>query len=607
MTNPGESGLVSFWSMDELSGVRYDKSVVALDLTDNNTVWFSADAKRARSANIQSLFLESLSCPNNIWHNMGGALPFTIGMWIQPRDVDGQGRILAKWTAGSATNSEYMINFAPGATKKLMFYVNNGTTNFSVTADSFGPLTNDVWYFVCVYYDATPGVQRIGIGVNNVYDQVVGPTVIANKTNTLYFGRESVGALYYYDGLVDEAFIYSQRLLTAAERTWMYNSYAGRTYEDVAGIPLPSVAIETGITIGDLPVHIFDTSLEYIGMIEDYHSLNWAERYAEIGDFELEVPIEWETSPLIDFGNFLWIKSSDQLMIIEEKKVSSAGEKTSILITGQSAESLLKRRVLQYNTEIDGPAEINMYWFVTDNLTDPVASERKITLFETGVPEMILPAVWDDALEPQSVYDAVSLMAKVCGFGFKVVCADFTVDSPKLTFYVYEGMDRSYAQTDNVWIIFADKFNNVVDSSFFSSEKGMITIVWLLTEDTSPVFDDFWVYLPGSEPEDLDRIERVLETNLSRDMTDPPMSGTKFYEVVDQRGMNFIKENGPYGLLEGDFDVQFNYKYGEDFFMGDIVQCNLHGQEVGCRVIELVRSYTPEGEKTYLGLDFIML
>lgn len=607
MTNPGESGLVSFWSMDELTGVRYDKSVVGLDLTDNNTVWFSADAKRARSANIQSLFSESLSCPNNIWHNMGGALPFTIGMWIQPRDVDGQGRILAKWTAGSATNSEYMINFAPGATKKLMFYVNNGTTNFSVTANSFGPLTNDVWYFVIVYYDATPGVQRIGIGVNNVYDQVVGPTVIANKTNTLYFGRESVGALYYYDGLVDEAFIYSQRLLTAAERTWMYNSYAGRTYEDVAGTPLPSVAIETGITIGDLPVHIFDTSLEYIGMIEDYHSLNWAERYAEVGDFELEVPIEWETSPLIDFGNFLWIKSSDQLMIIEEKKVSAAGEKTSILITGQSAESLLKRRVLQYNTEIDGPAEINMYWFVTDNLTDPVASERKITLFETGVPEMILPAVWDDALEPQSVYDAVSLMAKVCGFGFKVVCADFTVDSPKLTFYVYEGMDRSYAQTDNVWIIFADKFNNVVDSSFFSSEKGMITIVWLLTEDTSPVFDDFWVYLPGSEPEDLDRIERVLETNLSRDMTDPAMSGTKFYEVVDQRGMNFIKENGPYGLLEGDFDVQFNYKYGEDFFMGDIVQCNLHGQEVGCRVIELVRSYTPEGEKTYLGLDFIML
>ncbi len=40
--------------------------------------------------------------------------------------------------------------------------------------------------------------------------------------------------------------------------------------------------------------------------------------------------------------------------------------------------------------------------------------------------------------------------------------------------------------------------------------------------------------------------------------------------------------------------------------MGDIVQCNLQERNVKARVIELVRSYSTEGEKSYVAMDFII-
>lgn len=606
MTNPGVSNLVAFWSMDEFSGTRYDKSSIGNHLTDNNTVGRYEIGKRFRTANLAAIQSESLSIPNNFWINMGGFSSFTIGVWINPHEVTNEGRILAKWEAGAVTNSEYMIAFESGATKKLIFYVNNGSANYSVRADNFGALTNGVWYFVCCYYDSL--TNGIYISVNGVVNLSAGPSSIADRANPLYFGRESTGAAqYYYDGLIDEAFIYGQRMLTSAERGWMYNSGYGRTYEDVAEIKPPVVSIETGLTIGNLPVQVFDKTLKYVGLIEDYYSLSWAERYAEPGDFELEVPMEWESNSLIDFGNFLYIKSSDKLMIIEDKKVSVAEDKMSILITGQSAESLLKRRILEEIMIVDGPSEIAIYDLVLKNLIIPVTSNRRITLFDQGgFFEMPITTEFKDVFEPQKIYDIVNIITKESGLGFKVVCDDLTVSSPKLIFYVHEGIDRSYAQSDNMWVVFSDKFENVLASSFYSSEKDMTTVTYILTDDIPP-FTEIYGWFEDPEPTDIDRIETVLEINLARDSTDPPMSGAKFVEILDTKNMTFIKESGPIGLLEGDFDVQFNHKYGEDFFMGDIVQCNIHGAEVGARVIELVRSYSVEGEKTYLGLDFIML
>jgi len=604
MTNPGLTDLVAFWSMDEISGTRYDKTGLAGDLTDLNTVGSTKVGVRRSAANFIAAFNEALRLMNNSYINMGGNISFTIGMWIQPHAMPTTSQPLAKWTDGSG-DREYQI-FLNGS-NEAMFIVNDGSTNYSVPATTFGAMTNGIWYFVCAYFNASANL--IGVGVNDVWDTAAGPSAgVANKGNPLYFARSS-SDIMYFDGRIDETFIYKDRLLTADQRTWMYNSGYGRTYEDVAELQPPYIVIDSDYTIGDLPVHVFGTDLKRIGMIENYYSLSWAERYNEVGDFELELPIEWELRSEIDFGNFLYIKSSDKFMIIEDQKVSIAEDKTSLLITGKSIEGLLKLRGLDEPINVDNRAEITIYDLILDNIKAPTDPNRELTLFADGLtfPAMLTEPVFKEQFKTQTIYDIVSTIAKGSSLGFKIVCSDLDASSPAFTFYVYEGIDRSYDNPDdNTFIVFSEKFQNILNASFYSSEEGKVTVVLVLTDDV--VHDKVYVWEEGAaEPTDMDRIEKTLETTIDRDAVSPSLTDAEVLAIIQTRGRELIKESGPIGILDGDFDVYFDYsKYGVDFFMGDIVQCNIQGADVSARVIELVRSYSMDGEKTYLGLDFIM-
>ena len=151
-------------------------------------------------------------------------------------------------------------------------------------------------------------------------------------------------------------------------------------------------------------IHVLDTVLDVIAIIEDYYSLNWAERYSEVGDFELELPIEYALDSSIAFGNFLYISSSDKLMVIEDIKPSFGEEKTSLLVKGQSSECLLKRRVLLDPINVDGIAEAIIYTLITDHVTEPADTDREIGLFETTFPSVSTSETFEEQLKMQSVY-----------------------------------------------------------------------------------------------------------------------------------------------------------------------------------------------------------
>jgi hypothetical protein len=503
---------------------------------------------------------------------------------------------MGKWDEGDT--KEYQISVY---SSRAQFFVRNaaGTTSYSIIASSFGDLSDDIWYFVHAYYNASTNVM--GVGINNVYNSGVSSTTgVHDNTNRLYFGRDGSG-VYYVDGFIDEAYIYKGRLLGTAERTWMYNSGYGRTYSELTEISPPSIDIDVSSTAGKLKISVLDTSLDVIGIIEDYYSLTWAERYAEVGDFELELPIEHTENDIVDFGNFLYIKSSETLMIIEDIKPSKNEEQSSLVVKGQSAESLLKRRVLLDPINVNCPAEIAIYSFIDNHITDPADSNRRITLFETEFPEMLTTVLYKEQIEMQTVYDTIKTICKSTGLGFRVVWYN---DS--LVFYVYEGEDRSYAQSTNPYVIFAETFDNVIASSFYESKKGEISVVLVATEDTVEALQRVFVW-EDTEPADLNRYETVLETTIDRDLgDDPPLTDAEVGAIIDTRGLNVIEENKVVGLFEGDFDIQGNFKYGIDFFMGDVVQCNLQGRNIKARVIEMVRSYSTDGEKSYVAMDFII-
>lgn len=636
--NPGVTDLAAYWRMDEKSGTRLDSHGIN-DLTAYNNPSYG-NGKRGKAVKFISANSEALGISDNPEISMGGDVSFCIGLWFKPYDIAADwDPIISKWDYGAGSSEYVIVQFG----SKVSLYIRNATDVFSfgVEAANFGVLINDTWYFVGAYYDAV--TNKIGVGVNNIYDEATGSTDGVNDdTNPLYFGRETTGSIaLHLDALIDEAFIYKDRILNGAERAWLYNAGYGRTYSEIASISPPPIDFVTTSTAGKLLISVFDSSLKVIAIIEDYYSLTWAERYSEAGDFELELPIEYAENTAIDFGNFLYIKSSDKLMVIEDMKPSLAADKSSLIVKGQSAESLIGQRVLLDPMNVEGRAEISIFSFIENHVTDPDDSDRRITLFRTEFSEMLTTVLYTDQFEMRSIYNAVETICKGTSLGFKVV-----MYNDELVFYVYEGVDRSYDQSINPYVVFSDGFDNVIASSFYESEKDKVNIVLVATTDKVPALQRVFIW-ETSEPTDMDRHESFLETEIERIIGGPdeieeedtelatptlgvvgqdnlaaigivtnpilnistyipPLSDVEVLGIITTRGKQLLEEEKSVGIFEGDFDIQGNFKYGEDFFMGDIVQCNLEGRNIKARVIELVRSYSTEGEKSYIAMDFII-
>ena len=356
-------------------------------------------------------------------------------------------------------------------------------------------------------------------------------------------------------------------------------------------------------------ISVLNRVLDTIGIIEDHYSLTWAERYYTCGDFELELPISYDGSPLIEFGNFLYISSSDTLMLIEDMKPSTAEHSTNLVVKGQSAEALLKRRVLEIPRVLRGSAEGTIYSLVSNHVSTPIDPDRKIALFKTTFPSVSLPAVFEDIVGVQTIYDIVVMICKGSEYGFRVV-----KENDKLAFSVYAGTDRSYSQVagptgfENPFVVFSENFDNVIASSFYLSEKGKLNVVRVWTETTYPEPTGYFIsedWVSGPQPSDLDRFEGVLETEVNLAAEEPPIPIRDVYPILETRARTLMVERKTVGVFEGDFDIYGNFKYGVDFFMGDVVQCYIEGRNVKARVIELVRSYSTEGETSYVAMDFI--
>lgn len=422
----------------------------------------------------------------------------------------------------------------------------------------------------------------------------------------------------------------------------------------------------------DTPVYILDPDdLSIMGIIEDYYSLNWTERYNEMGEFELEVPIEYDEHPLLAFNNFLYIKSSERLMIIEDIKPTQEEDRAFLLVKGSSAESLLTRRILIGGINVSGLAENLVYFLVDSNMVDADDADRNISIIKTTYPSPATSIQYKNQLEMQSLYDAVEKICKTTNLGFKFIRENIAgsgeIPITKLGFYVYNGEDRSFDQSTNTYVIFSDNFDNVVSSSFYLSQKKKINIVLVSTDlkdkygedENSETLDKVFVWY-GPEPSGINRYETILETEISRTIEpwpipeepeppavfnhpdpvlgrpgyhlldaagievkiemavnwnepdpDPeppetPLTDTEVLDIISTRGSEILDTWKSVGLFEGDFDIYGNFKYGIDFFMGDIVQCNIEGRNVKARIIELVRSYSTEGVKSYVAFDFVI-
>lgn len=226
--------LACWWALDEASGDRADSHTNGYTLTDNNTVGVTTAKIGANAGLWDASSNEHLDRANGAEAWRMGLKDLTVGAWIKPTGfATGANQWLVGTGVATGTEQGYLCGFnSTGSRPEIR--INNGTSAINRFISWGTEPTDGVWYFVLFEWDRSADMS---VWKNDVEE--LSPLDISSfesddilSVSKLTVGRFMINDSQHLDAGVDELFIYN-RLLTAAEKTWLYNSGSGRSYSEI--------------------------------------------------------------------------------------------------------------------------------------------------------------------------------------------------------------------------------------------------------------------------------------------------------------------------------------------------------------------------------------
>lgn len=218
--------LYGYWKLDEASGTRFD-SVNTSHLTDNNTVTQAA-GKIGSAASFDEANAEYLSVATNP-NIETGDISYTWSAWVwgdattvAPNVADARA-FIGKF---ASADGEFLVYYAPNSGCFRMRHLGGGGVTI-LSAIAFGPMVASTWYHVLAWRDKGAGTINMQIN-NSAVISTASARTPTDLTSSLYIGNAPL-ANWYWHGRVDEVGFW-KRVLTASERTRLYNGGAGKTY-----------------------------------------------------------------------------------------------------------------------------------------------------------------------------------------------------------------------------------------------------------------------------------------------------------------------------------------------------------------------------------------
>lgn len=214
---PPTRDLVAAWNLSDVSD-----SAGANTLTNNGGATFVTG--RIGNAVLTDGVNDFLSIADNAALSMGAGINFTMAFWFKVTAMPGVGNvghILGKGDVGA--NFEYVFDITD--TGIFRFIVSNDGTALTMISSAAGVIVPDVWYFVVCWYDGV--AIRLENNNSGLITSLAFTADVFNGVSNFTIGSRGAGT--FYNGLVDAVRIY-KRVLTAAERSTLYNNGVGREY-----------------------------------------------------------------------------------------------------------------------------------------------------------------------------------------------------------------------------------------------------------------------------------------------------------------------------------------------------------------------------------------
>ncbi len=346
-----------------------------------------------------------------------------------------------------------------------------------------------------------------------------------------------------------------------------------------------------------MEIYVLNTNFESVAVVDEFESLIWTDRYDEAGDFELFMSMDKRLLSYLKQDYYLWSAESEHMMIIEQINITSDLEEgNKLIVTGRSLESILNRRIVWGQKVLTGLLQEAIETLLNECIISPTIAERKIDnfIFVQNNDPRITALTIDTQYTGDNLYEVIQTQCTKHNIGFKIVLND----NNQFVFSLYSGEDRSYEQTENPYVIFSPDFENIINSNYLESNQVYKNVTLVAGEGEGAARKTRVV---GSAS-GLSRRELFTDArDVSSDAGDGwTLTDAEYNEQLDQRGTDSLTEYAAITSFEGEVEATRMFKYGVDFFIGDIVQiANEYGHEGRAYISEFVMAQSENGTSMY--------
>lgn len=334
--------------------------------------------------------------------------------------------------------------------------------------------------------------------------------------------------------------------------------------------------------------YLLDKDLNIVSTIEGYKSVIWTSRYFTHGDFELCVPATVKLINLLKKDYYVVREDMTQAMIIENMQITTDVENgDEVIITGKCLKSILKRRVIESQTTLNGKAEACIRRLINENAVTPDNSARKISKLILGV-EAGLSDTMSAQYTGDNLGETVDNICMTFGYGYDIL---LDYDDKQFIFVLYKGADRSYNQSENPYVVFSNEYENLLTSNYVRNNENYKNVAVVAGEGEGSARKKTVV----GTATDLERYEVFVD---ARDISsnEGEISNTDYTNLLIEKGQEALAESSITEDIDGEVEGNLTFKLNVDYFLGDIVEViNEYGIEMTPRVTEVIESEDETG------------
>lgn len=335
---------------------------------------------------------------------------------------------------------------------------------------------------------------------------------------------------------------------------------------------------------------IADTSFNRLCVVDDYISFIWSRRYYDVGDFEMVVSMYSPIMRYVVRGFYVMRDGFDEVGIIERVAITQDVSNQEVaVISGRFLSSILARRIIALQTQVSGTIEACIKKLVNENAISPTDSNRAIPGLQYGT--WSIPATtMQQQFTGKNLLEAMQDICKQSKLGFKIALTE----NNAFSLILYAGIDRSYNQTANPYVIFSNEYDNLASSDYSEDYESVVTDVLVAGEGEG--LDRKTVWASNGTNAGLSRYEIYVDAR-NASTNNGAISDTVYYAQLREEGLEQITD--VLQAFAGEVYLT-NYVLGQDFDVGDVVvvENTRWGVSANARLVEVIESVSEAGVYT---------